>query len=48
MNRSSSTPATFIATPWIPAGRPKRNSERMIGQSGRSGMPISKCRRTVP
>ena len=30
MNRSSITPATFIATPWMPAGSPKRNSDRMI------------------
>ncbi len=29
------TPATFIAMPCTPVGRPKRNSERMIVQSGR-------------
>ena len=40
MKRSSSTPATFIATPCTPAGRPKRNSERMIVQSGRRGTPL--------
>ena len=28
----------FIATPCSPVGRPKRNSERMIVQSGASGM----------
>ena len=35
MNRSSMTPATFIATPWIPAGSPKRNSDRITVKSGR-------------
>ena len=39
MNRSSSTPPTFIAIPWTPVGSPKRNSERMIVQSGRQPMP---------
>ena len=38
MNRSSITPATFIATPCTPAGRPKRNSDRMMPQSGRGGV----------
>ena len=40
MNRSSSTPATFIATPCTPAGSPKRKSARMIAQSGRLGTPL--------
>src|SRR2546427_677384 len=39
MKRSSNTPATFIAIPWTPAGRPKRNSARMTPQSGRQSMP---------
>ena len=40
MKRSSSTPATFIATPCTPAGRPNRNSARMIAKSGRRGTPL--------
>ena len=43
MNRSSSTPPTFIATPWMPAGRPNRNSCRMIAKSGFHDMPRLKC-----
>src|SRR5213593_1964391 len=39
MKRSSNTPATFIAIPWTPVGRPKRNSARMMPQSGRQSMP---------
>ena len=35
MNRRRSRPPTFIATPCSPVGRPKRNSDRMIVQSGR-------------
>ena len=31
---SRSTPPTFIAMPWIPVGRPNRNSSRMMFQSG--------------
>ena len=38
MKRSSITPATFIAMPCTPVGSPKRNSERMIVQSGRQSM----------
>ena len=34
MNASISTPPMFIAMPWMPVGRPNRNSERMIVQSG--------------
>ena len=34
MNASRNTPPMFIAMPWMPAGRPKRNSDRMIAQSG--------------
>src|SRR5207245_814965 len=29
----------FIATPWTPVGRPKRNSARMMAQSGRQSIP---------
>ena len=32
----------FIATPWIPAGRPNLNSERMIAQSGFSDIDRGK------
>ena len=39
MKRSSSTPATFIATPCTPAGKPNLNSDRMILRSGRFGTP---------
>ena len=39
MNASISTPPTFIAIPWIPVGRPKRKSERMMVQSGPHGPP---------
>ena len=38
MKRSRNTPATFIATPCTPAGNPKRNSDRMMVQSGPFGM----------
>ena len=36
------TPATFMATPWIPVGRPKRKRERITSQSGLSDIPRSK------
>src|SRR5947208_1299785 len=39
MKRTGNPPATFIATPWTPAGRPNRNSSRMMPQSGRQSMP---------
>ncbi len=39
MKRSSITPATFMATPCTPVGRPNRKSERMIVQSGRMPAP---------
>src|SRR5437773_10583927 len=39
MKRSSNTPATFIAIPWTPAGRPTPNSARMMPQPGRQSMP---------
>ncbi|MNC94450.1 hypothetical protein D3C83_113060 [compost metagenome] len=42
MNRSRNTPPTFIAIPWTPVGRPKRNSERMMVKSGRLLVPGSK------
>ncbi len=42
MNRSSSTPAMFIAMPCTPVGRPKRNSDRMMVKSGALLMPGSK------
>jgi len=48
MNRSSSTPATFIATPCTPAGNPKRKSDRMIAQSGLFGIDREKCTATRP
>ena len=38
MNRSSSTPATFMATPCTPAGSPNRNNCRMILRSGHHDM----------
>ena len=38
MKRSSSTPPMFIAMPCTPVGKPKRNSDRMIAQSGRQSM----------
>ena len=42
MKRSSRTPATFIAMPCTPVGRPKRNSDRMIVQSGRQSIDREK------
>ncbi len=39
MKASSSTPPTFMATPWIPVGSPKRNSDRMMDQLGRRSAP---------
>ncbi len=39
MNRSSSTPAMFIAIPWTPVGSPKRKSDRMIVKSGFMSIP---------
>src|SRR6267378_1557267 len=39
MNDSMRTPPMFIAIPWIPVGRPKRNNSRMIVQSGPSPRP---------
>ena len=33
------TPPMFIAMPWMPVGRPNRNSERMIVQSGPQPCP---------
>jgi hypothetical protein len=32
------TPATFIAIPCTPVGKPNRNSDLMIVQSGRQSM----------
>ena len=46
-NDSISTPPTFMAIPWIPVGRPKRKSERMMVQSGPNPWPRGK-RTTQP
>ena len=42
MKRSRRTPARFMATPWIPVGRPKRKSSLMTVKSGRQRIPRSK------
>ena len=39
MNRSNNNPATFIAMPCTPVGRPNRKSSRMIARSGALRMP---------
>ncbi len=48
MKRSSITPPTFIATPWMPAGSPKRNSARMTEKSGRNDMERGNCTTSWP
>ena len=47
MKASMRTPPTFIAIPWMPVGRPKRNSERITVQSGPKPCPRGK-RTTQP